>query len=201
MCFKLNNGRIYGITGDADLVREIALLLVGAKVPTTGSVQINGFDLWKESARAKAYLGFVPRAYATYLDITPLEYLLFFTDVRQIEYELGIRRIGDALGAVGLSHKRDLLIKSLSDYEKKCLTLAQALLSQAQILVLENPFEDLNAQDAERFAHLLESISPEKTLILCARTPHYLRRMCGVCYRATASELLSDEDVAAKEDC
>jgi len=200
MCFKLNNGRTYGILGDGELVSEIAMLLVGAKTPAQGSVQINGFDLWKEPSRAKSYLGFIPREFALYLDMTPLEYLLFCADVRQIDYEQGIRRIGETLSTVGLSHKRNVLVGTLSEYEKKCLTLAQALLWSTEILVFEEPFASLDAQDAERFALLIEGISHDKTLILCASEPQYFKKLCAVSYRASASALLDNETAFQKEE-
>lgn len=200
MCFKLYNGKIYGILADKELSHEIAMLLTGAKTPAEGSVQINGFDLWREPLRAKSYLAFIPSETALYLDITPLEYLLFCIDVRQIDYEHGIRRIGKALSSVGLSHKRNVLIKTLSTYEKKCLTLAQALLSSADVLVFDEPFADLGATDAEAFSELIEAVAPEKTLFLCASEPKYFKRLCAVTYRATASELSDIESNSKKED-
>jgi ABC-2 type transport system ATP-binding protein len=84
MCFKLKNGSVYGILSDAERTSAIAGLLAGAVLPTDGSVLINGFDLAKEARRAKAFLGYSPKSVALYDHMTPVEYLLFLADVRQI---------------------------------------------------------------------------------------------------------------------
>lgn len=192
MSFKLANGRVYGILGDAERIRTVAALLVGAHAPAEGTVQINGFDLWKESARAKAFLAFAPEKPSLYTDLTVLEYLLFLADVRQIEYEKGIRLIGELLFVTGLSHKRDVLISTLSLFEKKCLGIVQTCLSNAEILVLEDPFLSLTSQEAESLSAMLEEILSGRTAILCASKPAYLRKLCDVVYTASASALLSD---------
>lgn len=184
MCFKLNNGRAYGIIGDTGTVSLIAELLAGAQIPSEGAVLINGFDLQKESAKAKAFLGYIPKSPALYRTLTPVEYLLFLADVRQIEYEQSIRRIGDLLSLSGLSHKRNVLISTLSAYEKKCLTVAQALLCNADILILNDPFSDTEGQDAERLCALIEEIAQGRTLIICSERTSYLRRICDTVYTA-----------------
>lgn len=194
MSFKLNNGRVYGIVGDTDVSSEIARLLAGASLPASGSVLINGFDLLKESSKAKKFLGFVPAAPALYSAMTPVEYLLFLANVRQFEYEQGIRRIGEVLSLAGLSHKRGSLISSLTKYEKKCLTLLQALLCNTSILILEDPFFSLDAKESESFSSLISEISDQKTVIICTDQARYLRKLCDVIYKTDGTSLLSDTE-------
>ena len=200
MCFKLNNGRVYGITGNTDTVREISYLLAGARVPASGNVLINGFDLQKETVKAKKFLGFVPATPALYSSMTPVEYLLFFADVRQFDYEQGIRRIGEMLSLAGLSHKRDALISSLTEYEKKCLTFVQALLCDTSILILEDPFSSLNTRDAEKFSSLISEIADEKTVILCTDRKRYLSNLCDVIYVASPSALIRESTEEAEKE-
>lgn len=194
MSFKLNNGRIYGIVGNTAVSAEIARLLVGASLPASGSVLINGFDLLKETSKAKKFLGFVPAAPALYSAMTPVEYLLFLADVRQFEYEQGIRRVGEMLSLAGLSHKKGALISSLTKYEKKCLSLVQALLCDTSILILEDPFFSLDAKESESLAALISEISDQKTVIVCTDQARYLRKLCDVIYTTDGTSLLSDEE-------
>ncbi len=198
MCFKLNNGKVYGILGETDTVCAIAELLAGVQTPAEGMVLINGFDLFREASRAKALLGYVPSSPALYNHMTPVEYLLFLADVRQIDYEKSIRLIGELLSLAGLSHKRNRLIGSLSAYEKKCLTLSQALLYGAEILILNDPFGTLEGQDAERFSDLIEDLSQERTLIICTPVTKYLRKICNTVYTVEENSL-SAKDQQAEE--
>lgn len=193
MSFKLNNGRIYGITGESAVVSTVAELLAGAAKPVDGAVLINGFDLQREANQAKRFLGFVPAKNALYEAMTPVEYLLFLADVRQFEYEQSIRRVGEMLSLVGLSHKRGALISTLTEYEKRCLMLSQAYLCDTSILILSEPFSSLESSEAEKLSSLIRELSFEKTVIACSAQKHRLNKLCDVIYTATASALLDRE--------
>ena len=200
MCFKLKNGSVYGILADAERASVISDLLAGAALPTDGAVLINGFDLAKEARRAKAFLGYSPKSIALYDHMTPVEYLLFLADVRQIEYEQSIRRIGELLSLAGLSRKRGTLIKNLSFFEKKCLSTVQAILSDAEILILEDPFLDVQGREAEQLASLLEEMLDGRTAIICAQSAKYLRKCCDTLCRATSSSLTFEEETEIEEE-
>ena len=91
VCFKLSNGKIYGIYGKPEEISEIANLLSGARIPADGSVLINGFDLSREASRAKAFLGFVPSDTVPYPCVTAVEYLLFLAQDDAYQEEQRVR--------------------------------------------------------------------------------------------------------------
>ena len=200
LSFKLNNGSIYGILGRDGVAQEIARLLSGVTLPSEGSVRINGFDLEREPLRAKEFLGFVPAAPALYGAMTPVEYLLFLADVRQFEYEKSIRRIGEMLSLAGLTSKKNSLISSLSEAEKQRLSLVQAALCNASILILEDPFAAREFREAERLSSLIEDLSAEKTVIICAETKKYLKKLCDVIYTTDGTALYAEESAEETED-
>jgi len=179
---KLNNGSVYGICASEEQLTLLTDLFAGALTPVDGTVLINGFDMTKEAKRAKEFIGFMPSQSFLPSCMTPLEYLLFVADIKGLEYRKTVRRISDVLDFTYLSSKRNTLIKQLSVYEQRCLSLSQAIIGRGEILILNMPYKGLTLSEADRLTALLEEAFEERTVILGDTDAQSLRSLCDTVY-------------------
>lgn len=181
---KLNNGNVYGFYATKGTgISTLLALLGGAKAPKEGEVKINGFDLYREPKKAKNFIGFVPEQDVIYDRMTPTEYLLFVADLKGMEYERSVRAVSEALDLFYLTPKRDVLIRSLSAFEKRCLCIAQATLGESSILILDAPTKGLDGQERKTMLRLLDEIAEGRTLILGSSSAEELQKACDRVFR------------------
>ncbi len=175
---KLNNGKKYGICATEKLIILLTDLFSGVRIPTAGSVVINGFDMKKESKKAKSFISLMPSLCAAFDCMSVLESLLFVADVKGMEYQKAVRKIADLLLVTELSHRRNTLVKNLSNYEKKRLSLAMATLKGDEIVVLTSPFSSLSSSEQKSFESVLENVLDGRTVILTDTDTDVARRLC-----------------------
>lgn len=178
--FKLQNGKTYGILGKSGAGTSTLLsLLAGSLVPTSGTVLINGFDMQTEAAKAKACLGYLPKDFSPYEDMTTLEYLLFIAEAKKVSYHRAVRQIHELLELTGLDMQKDKLIRFLSRLDVRLLGVVQTLIGKAEILLLDDPFMDLNAIEAQSVQKLLAHLGETKTLIIAGDCLTDLKALCS----------------------
>lgn len=179
---RLNNGKIYGVCAKAEERTLLFELLAAMRLPSSGEVLINGFDTVREEKKARSLLSPVPDEALLYPSMTVLEYLLFIADAYGIDSQRSLRKISEALDFTELSVKRNLLIKTLSFYEKKRLSLAHALLSPGNIYLINTPFQGLTPPQKKHFEELLEDTFDGSTAILFDATPNDISVLCNAVY-------------------
>ena len=179
---RLNNGKIYGVCAKAEERTLLFELLAAMRLPSSGEVLINGFDTVREEKKARSFLSPVPDEALLYSSMTVLEYLLFIADAYGIDSQRVLRKISDVLDFTELSVKRNLLIKTLSFYEKKRLSLAHALLSPGNIYLINTPFQGLTPPQKKHFEELLEDTFDGSTAILFDATPNDISVLCNAVY-------------------
>ncbi len=176
---KLNNGGAVAVLGEKGAGKSTLLaLLSGALLPRTGTVKLNGLDLSRETARAKALVGFLPRGYEPDGTQTPVEYLLFAAEMRGMVYERALRRAQELLELIGLIKKRDVLIAKLTPGECRLLAVAQACMASPAFLFLDAPFAGLGARDAARLREWIAQMGESATVLVSARALGDLDRIC-----------------------
>lgn len=177
---KLSNGGVIGVFGESGAGKSTLLaLLAGAILPSAGTLKINGFDTRRETARAKALVGYLPAGYEPDGELTATEYLLFAADVRGVPYERAVRRAQELLERVGLMQKRDVLIAKLTRGEKRLLAIAQTLIGAPAFVLLDAPLSGVGVRDVQRICELIADIGSEKTVFVSARTVVDLQRVCN----------------------
>ena len=188
--FKLVNGAVYGIY-DTDETADHTLLalLAGALLPDGGSVRVNGFDTAKDPVKARDCIGYLPHQMSPYPDMTPEEYLTFVADLRGIDYEDGVRIVHELLNDAELRGRKKLLCSNLSDAEKKRLCLAQALVGDPEILILNNPTDSLQERDRNDMLDRISYLAESKTIFLGSDSPSELLSVCDSVIVLTNGEL------------
>lgn len=179
---KMKNGNVYGVFGlDAEEVSALMRLLAGAAEPIEGTVRVNGFDLWREGISARKCLGFLPDAADLYPDMTVYELLDFVGEAKGIPAERRFIRVHEWMERLWLGDLRNRRVALLNSVERVFLKLAQACVGDADILILENPFEQMGRcadDDREALAEVIGELAEQgKTVFLSSSESEVLNAL------------------------
>lgn len=179
LSFKLQNGKIYGIIGAEGAGKSTLLrLMAGVLQPDEGSVKINGFDMAKEPASAKSCIGYLAENAPLYGDMTPVEYLTFLAEVRGLSYERGIRRVNEVLERAQMERYRNTLISNLPNGVAGRLAVVQAALGKQDILILDDPFSELDEHRRTEMRDLIRGLAENRTVILSTTDTEQVVALC-----------------------
>ena len=179
LSIKLPNGCIYGVCGANGAGKTTLLgLLAGSLAADAGEVRINGFDMAREPKKAKACTGFLPADAPLYEELTPMEQLSFVADVRGLSYERGQRMIRVAMELTQTDAIKHRVIARLPRETRVRVALAQALIGDPDILILDEPTARLDRRSAAALLELLRLLGKHKTLIVSGKDPELLCSLC-----------------------
>ena len=157
--FKLRNGQIYSILDQHATDAGLLLgLLSGSRFPSAGSVRINGFDMNDTTSAARRAVGYLPARLPFYENLTVFEYLLFVARAKELPYETAIRHIKEALELTRLEERRDRLLSRLSEFERRCVGIAQAQIGENEILLLDAPTAGLSSAERAKVQKMLRML-------------------------------------------
>ena len=180
--FQIAPGEIYGLVGpDGAGKTTVMRLLCGAllpdKRPEQGktSIHIAGYDIARETEQARAHIGYLPQRFSLYEDLTAMENLRFFAEVRGIPAKEWKPRCMEILHFVGLDEFTGRRAGQLSGGMKQKLGLAAALVHQPQVLLLDEPttgVDPVTRQDFWQLIIRLASASQQKGIAVLVSTPY-----------------------------
>lgn len=191
--FEVEKGRVVGLLGPNGAGKTtIMKILTGYHYPTSGRALIDGVDVAENPNAVKRRLGYLPESAPLYLDLTPSEYLEFAADARGI---YGIDRkqaIAKAVDTCGLGTVFSKPVEQLSKGYRQRLGLAQAILHDPDILILDEPTTGLDPNQILEIRALIRNLGGEKTVILCT---HILQEVEAVCSKVL---ILNEGRIAAQ---
>lgn len=159
----IQSGEIYGLVGADGAGKTTTLrLLVGALRMDSGSARICGFDITKQTEQARANVGYLSQKFSLYEDMTVLENIHFFAEVRGMRRNDWLPRSDEILDFVGLSSFRDRFAGKLSGGMKQKLGLATALVSKPKVLLLDEPTTGVDPVTRQDFWKLIIKLSTEQ---------------------------------------
>ena len=177
---SVGKGEIYGFIGPNGAGKTTAIkMLVGLMSPTSGSAKVCGFDIEKEGDRVRGRIGYMPEAPAFYPRIPVEEVLSYYSKLYSINSAEISRRIHGVLSIVGLTKERRKLCGRLSFGMKKRLSLAQALLNEPSLLILDEPTGGLDPAGKRDFRGLLKKLSRNGITIFMSS--HLLQEVQKIC--------------------
>jgi len=180
--FQIAPGEIYGLVGpDGAGKTTVMRLLCGAILPDKDpdhdktSIHIAGYDIARETEQARAHIGYLPQRFSLYEDLTVMENLRFFAEVRGIPAQEWKPRCMEILNFVGLDEFTGRRAGQLSGGMKQKLGLAAALVHQPQVLLLDEPttgVDPVTRQDFWQLIIRLASASQQKGIAVLVSTPY-----------------------------
>ena len=179
LSFHIEKGQIYGLLGPNGAGKSTTMnIMTGCLAASSGTVTVGGHDIFEEAGRAKRLLGYLPERPPVYPDRTPREYLTFVARAKGVAPEdLGrqLRRAMEVTGTAEVAHR---LIKNLSKGYQQRVGIAQALLGEPEVVILDEPTVGLDPKQIIEIRSLIQSLGQKHTVILSS---HILSEVQAVC--------------------
>lgn len=164
--FDLKPG-VYGLLGaNGSGKTTLFRILCGLMKPTRGDVQYNQQNILREAENFRCILGFLPQDFRYYPDFSGLKFMLYIASLKGLNRKVAKKKCKELLELVGLSDVQNRKIKTYSGGMKQRLGIAQAMINDPEVLVLDEPTVGLDPKERVRFRNLLSSFSEEKIVIL-----------------------------------
>jgi len=179
--FKIAKGEIIGFLGPNGAGKSTTMnMITGYTAPTDGKIIVDGDNILDDPEKTRAKIGYLPEHPPLYMDMTVNEYLLFVGQLKKVG-KSSLRQDMDRITElVKISDVRKRLIKNLSKGYKQRVGLAQALLGNPQLLILDEPTVGLDPKQIIEIRNLIKDLSSDHTIVLSS---HILPEISAVCDR------------------
>lgn len=162
----LSNG-VYGLLGANGAGKTTFMrLLCNIQTPTSGKIVLNGKNIAGLGEKYRDLLGYLPQHFGYYPDFTALDFLLYVSALKGLSDKSAKKRSKELLEAVGLSTESRHKIKTFSGGMKQRLGIAQAMLNDPHILILDEPTAGLDPKERVRFRNLISAFAKDRIVIL-----------------------------------
>ncbi|MFT7687756.1 MAG: ABC-2 type transport system ATP-binding protein [Candidatus Azotimanducaceae bacterium] len=155
-------------------------MLTGFLAPSEGSVKVFGHDVQKESLEAQKLIGYLPEGAPAYDEMTTMSYLEFIAEIRGYFGETKQQRVLDVISKLSLESVIHQSIDTLSKGFKRRVGLAQAIIHDPKVLILDEPTDGLDPNQKQEVRALIRSLSKDKIVII---STHILEEVSAVCNR------------------
>jgi len=173
LSLRVEEGQIYGLVGSDGAGKTTALrLLVGALKADSGEAIIGGYSLARQTEQVRAQLGYLSQRFSLYEDLSVLENIRFFSELRGLTQQEWLPRCMEILEFVGLSAFKDRRAGQLSGGMKQKLGLASALVTRPHLLLLDEPTTGVDPVTRQDFWQLLIRIVSQEKVSVLITTPY-----------------------------
>ena len=179
LSFEIDEGHVYGFLGPNGAGKSTTMnMLTGCLSPTAGQILIGGHDILEEPEAAKRLIGYLPEQPPLYMTETPQEYLQFVGEAKGLRGQELRRQIGDVIARTGLDGVRNQVIGTLSKGYKQRVGIAQALLGNPKVIILDEPTVGLDPIQIIEIRELIRTLGETHTVILSS---HILSEVQAIC--------------------
>ncbi len=177
--FRVKKGQIYGFLGPNGAGKSTTMnMLTGYLAATEGTILIDGHDVSEEPMEARRCIGYLPEIPPLYLDMTPREYLKFAAELKGIPKEKREGAVEKAMDRTQIRDVQERLIRHLSKGYRQRVGLAQALLGDPEVLILDEPMVGLDQKQIIEIKEQNSSLRKKHTIILSS---HILSEITSIC--------------------
>lgn len=193
--FHVKEGQIVGLLGENGAGKSTTInIITGYMSATSGDVAIQGIDILTQPGKAKKLLGYLPERPPLYENMTVKEYLRFVGELKGLKKLERMQEVESVMEKTGLSEHENVLIRHLSKGYKQRTGLAQALLGNPPLLILDEPMVGLDPAQIIEMRQLIRSLGKGHTVILSS---HILSEIESVCDHII---ILDDGRVVAEDE-
>ena len=180
--FEVNHGEVLGFLGPNGAGKSTTMkMITGFLEPTSGTVEVNGFDVLDNPIEVKRSVGYLPEGAPAYGEMTVKSFLNFIADVRQLTGSHRQKRIDEVVDIINIKHVIDQSIETLSKGFKRRVGIAQAILHDPSVLILDEPTDGLDPNQKHEVRNLITEMSEDKAIVI---STHILEEVDAVCSRA-----------------
>jgi ABC-2 type transport system ATP-binding protein len=180
--FSLPQGEVLGFLGPNGAGKSTTMkMITGFLAPTAGTAIICGYDIATHPIAAKKHIGYLPEGAPAYPDMTPAHFLDFIAHIRGFSGSEATQRIGRVAEMIKIADVMHQPIETLSKGYKRRVGVAQALLHDPDVLILDEPTDGLDPNQKYEMRKVITAMRPEKAIII---STHLLEEVEAVCSRA-----------------
>ena len=182
LSFDVGAGEVLGFLGPNGAGKSTTMkMLTCFLAPTSGTATINGHDIVEDSLEARRCIGYLPEGAPAYGEMTVRKFLEFVARARGFDGRKALQVAGGAIERLNLVAVTEQPIETLSKGFKRRVGLAQAILHDPQVLILDEPTDGLDPNQKHEVRHLIREMSHEKIIVI---STHILEEVAALCNRA-----------------
>ena len=177
--FSIETGKIYGFLGPNGAGKSTTMnILAGCLAATSGEVLIEHHDIFEEQQEAKRHIGYLPELPPLYLDMTPREYLAFVCEIKRVPKQQRDAAITENMRRTGLLDVANRQIGQLSKGYRQRVGIAQALIGNPEVILLDEPTVGLDPAQIVEIRELVRELGKDHTVLLSS---HILSEVSELC--------------------
>lgn len=179
LSFTIEDGEIFGFLGPNGAGKSTTMnIITGCLSATEGTVVIDGNDIFEEAYKAKKNVGYLPEQPPLYMDMTVEEYLRFVAEAKKVKKDKRFEEVERVMKKTSILDVHNRLIKTLSKGYKQRVGIAQALIGNPKVIILDEPTVGLDPRQILEIRDLIRNLGKEHTVILSS---HILQEVNSVC--------------------
>jgi ABC-2 type transport system ATP-binding protein len=200
LSIRAEPGQVLGLLGPNGAGKSTAMrMIAGFLAPTSGSARVCGHDVQREPLKAKRALGYLPEGAPSYGEMTVREFLTFVLRVRALPAETGLRRFDEVVAHLQLEEVLEQCIDTLSKGLRRRVGLAQAILHDPPVLMLDEPTDGLDPNQKHAVRRLIDSMARERTILISTHLLEEVHALCNRVVIIARGKLLADATPAELE--
>ena len=182
LSFTVDRGEVLGFLGPNGAGKSTTMKMVtGYLPPSEGTAMVCGFDVREDPIEVKRRIGYLPEGAPLYEDMTPLSFLTFVAEVRGLSGQAGRAAVDRAAKRINLTEVLQQPIGTLSKGFKRRVGLAQAIVHDPEVLVLDEPTDGLDPNQKHEVRQLIAEMAANKAIVI---STHLLEEVHAICTRA-----------------
>ena len=194
LSLTIEPGRIYGFLGPNGAGKSTTMnMITGYLGATSGSVKINGHDIFSEPEEAKKCVGYLPEQPPLYQDMTVGEYLKFVSELKKIPKDKRKQYIKEAMEMTMISDVEGRLIKNLSKGYRQRVGFAQAILGYPEVIILDEPTVGLDPKQIIEVRDLIRKLGKKHIVILSSHILSEVREVCDYVFIIAKGKLVASD--------
>lgn len=179
--FKVEKGEILGFLGPNGAGKSTTMNIITGYTPSTdGTVKVAGYDVLEDAKEVKKRIGYLPENPPLYSEMTVESYLLFVSQLKQVPKKMRRDNVNEVMELVKIQDVKGRLIKNLSKGYKQRVGLAQAMIGNPEVLILDEPTVGLDPKQIIEMRTLIKNLGKDRTIILSS---HILPEISAICER------------------
>ncbi len=200
LSFSVGQGEVLGFLGPNGAGKSTTMkMIAGFLTPTEGRATVCGFDVERDPVKAKAQIGYLPEGAPSYGEMTPASFLDFIARVRGLSGSEKERRTAQTVERLNLGSVIAQPIDTLSKGYKRRVGLAQAILHDPRVLILDEPTDGLDPNQKHEVRSLIREMAADKIIIISTHILEEVHAVCGRAIIIARGRILADDTPAALE--
>ncbi|MFC5741853.1 ABC transporter ATP-binding protein [Dyella tabacisoli] len=201
LSIRAEPGQVLGLLGPNGAGKSTVMrMIAGFLVPSSGTAWVCGHDVGKEPLKAKRALGYLPEGAPSYGEMTVREFLIFILRIRGLHADIGYRRFDEVVSQLQLEGVLEQCIDTLSKGLRRRVGLAQAILHDPPVLMLDEPTDGLDPNQKHAVRQLIDAMARERTILISTHLLEEVHALCNRVVIIAKGKLLADATPAELEE-